>query len=105
MINCGALEPLQDGERAQAPDGFHLAMGRRTLAGSIIGGIEETQEVLDFCAEHDIAPEVQTLAMADINDAFTKMNDGEARYRYVIDMASFADVDAAAATKLDTPAK
>lgn len=64
------------------------AMHRRSLAGSIIGSIAETQEVLDFCAEHNILPEVQMIDMQDINKAYDQMLDEEVRFRYVIDMAS-----------------
>lgn len=59
-----------------------------TIGGSIIGGTVETQEVLDFCAEHNILPEVQMIDIKDINDAFDKVKDEEVRFRYVIDMAS-----------------
>jgi len=65
-----------------------LAMHRISVAGSVIGGIAETQEVLDFCAEHNILPETQLIAIQDINKAFDGMMDEEVRFRYVIDMAS-----------------
>ena len=68
-----------------------VAMHRRSIAGSIIGGIAETQEVLEFCAEHNILPEVEMIKIQDINDAFDKMNDEEVRFRYVIDMASLKE--------------
>ncbi|MDO7884354.1 NAD(P)-dependent alcohol dehydrogenase [Hymenobacter cheonanensis] len=70
---------------------MEIAMHRRSVAGSIIGSIAETQEVLDFCAEHNILPEVQMIDMQDINDAYDKMMDEEVRFRYVIDMASLKD--------------
>ncbi|MBC6991988.1 NAD(P)-dependent alcohol dehydrogenase [Hymenobacter sp. BT491] len=69
-------------------DNQEVAMHRRSVAGSIIGGIAETQEVLEFCAEHNILPEVEMIKMQDINDAFDKMQDEEVRFRYVIDMQS-----------------
>jgi uncharacterized zinc-type alcohol dehydrogenase-like protein len=68
-----------------------VAMHRRSISGSIIGSIAETQEVLDFCAEHHILPEVEMIKMQEINDAFDKMMDEEVRFRYVIDMASLKD--------------
>jgi uncharacterized zinc-type alcohol dehydrogenase-like protein len=68
-----------------------VAMHRRSVAGSIIGSIAETQEVLDFCAEHNILPEVEMIEMQDINKAFDKMMDEEVRFRYVIDMASLKE--------------
>ena len=70
---------------------MEVALHRRTVAGSIIGGIAETQEVLDFCAVHNILPEVEIIKMQDINDAYKKMLDREVRYRYVIDMQSLKD--------------
>lgn len=68
-----------------------VAFHRLSVAGSLIGSIAETQEVLDFCAEHNIAPEVQMIKIQDINDAFDKMNDEEVRYRFVIDMQSLKE--------------
>lgn len=67
-----------------------LVMGRRTLAGSLIGGIRETQEMLDFCAEHDIASDIELIPIAQINEAYERMIRGDVRYRFVIDCASFA---------------
>ena len=67
---------------------MEVAMHRRSISGSIIGSIAETQEVLDFCAEHNILPEVQVINMQDINEAFDKMMDRDVRFRYVIDMAT-----------------
>lgn len=65
-----------------------MIMHRRSLAGSLIGSIAETQEVLDFCAEHDIAPDVQVIAIQDVNDAYKQVKDETVRFRFVIDMAS-----------------
>jgi uncharacterized zinc-type alcohol dehydrogenase-like protein len=65
-----------------------LAFQRRTVAGSLIGGIAETQEVLDFCARHRIRPDIEMIPMVEINRAFDRMADKEVRFRYVIDMAS-----------------
>ena len=70
---------------------MEMAMHRRSISGSIIGGIAETQEVLEFCAEHNILPEVEIIKMQDINEAFEKMKDEEVRFRYVIDMASLKE--------------
>ena len=69
-------------------DNMEVAIHRRSVSGSLIGSIAETQEVLDFCAEHNILPEVEMIKMQDINEAFDKMMDAEVRFRYVIDMAS-----------------
>ncbi|KUG08849.1 NAD(P)-dependent alcohol dehydrogenase [Solirubrum puertoriconensis] len=72
-------------------DNMEMAKSRRSVAGSIIGGIAETQEVLDFCADHNILPEVEMIRMQDINKAFDKMMDKEVRFRYVIDMQSLKE--------------
>jgi uncharacterized zinc-type alcohol dehydrogenase-like protein len=67
---------------------FQLIMPRRRLAGSAIGGIRETQEMLDFCAQHGIASDVETIGMQQINEAYERLLRGDVRYRFVIDMAS-----------------
>ena len=82
IVVVGALEPLAQVNNQQR------AMHRISIAGSIIGSIAETQEVLDFCAEHGIGPDIEVIAIQDINDAYKKVQDGEVRFRYVIDMAS-----------------
>ena len=65
-------------------------MGRRRVAGSLIGGIKETQEVLDFCAEHGIYPDCQMIKMDEINGAFETLAKGDLAQRFVIDMASLS---------------
>jgi uncharacterized zinc-type alcohol dehydrogenase-like protein len=65
-----------------------LIFGRRSLAGSLIGGIAETQEMLNFCGEHGIVSEVETIAIQDINEAYERMLAGDVKFRFVIDMAS-----------------
>ncbi len=67
-------------------DNMEVAKYGRSVGGSLIGGIQETQEVLDFCAEHGIAPEVELIQIEEINDAFDKIKKEEVRFRYVIDM-------------------
>lgn len=64
---------------------FSLIMGRKTLAGSLIGGIKETQEMLDFCGEHGIVSEVEVIPIAQINEAYARMMKSDVRYRFVID--------------------
>lgn len=71
-----------------SPNVFNLILGRRSLAGSLIGGIAETQEMLDFCAGHGITADIETIAMADINQAYDRMLKGDVKYRFVIDMAT-----------------
>jgi uncharacterized zinc-type alcohol dehydrogenase-like protein len=78
----GAIEPL-------APENNQeRVMHRKGVAGSLIGSIAETQEILDFCAAHNIAPDIQLIPIQQINEAYEKVEQGEVRFRYVIDMAS-----------------
>ena len=65
-----------------------MILGRKSVAGSLIGGIAETQELLDFCGEHNIVSEVEMINMQDINSAYERMLKSDVRYRFVIDMAS-----------------
>lgn len=74
-----------------------LIFRRRTLAGSLIGGIKETQEMLDFCAEHGIVSDIEVIAIKDINTAYDRMQKGDVKYRFVIDMQSLKDEVAKAA--------
>lgn len=72
---------------AQIP-AFNLIFLRRSIAGSLIGGLPETQEMLDYCAEHGITSDVEVIAIKDINEAYERMLKGDVRYRFVIDMAT-----------------
>ena len=76
------------GEPHPSPAVFNMIMKRRTLAGSLIGGIAETQEVLDFCAEHGIASDIEIIPIQQINEAYERMLKGDVKYRFVIDLAS-----------------
>lgn len=67
---------------------FHLIAGRRSIAGSLIGGIRETQEMLDYCAEHNIVSDVEVIDITKINEAYERMMKGDVKYRFVIDIAS-----------------
>lgn len=69
-------------------DVFNLIMGRRRLGGSLIGGLRETQEMLDFCGEHGIVCDIEKIAMNQINEAYTRMLKSDVKYRFVIDMAT-----------------
>ena len=71
-----------------SPGVFNLIFKRRAIAGSLIGGIAETQEMLDFCAAHGIVSDIEMIAMQDINQAYERMLQGDVKYRFVIDMAS-----------------
>lgn len=68
-----------------SPNVFSLIMKRRSLAGSLIGGIPETQEMLDFCAEHGIVADIEMIRADQINDAYERMLKGDVKYRFVID--------------------
>ncbi|MEO7800919.1 MAG: NAD(P)-dependent alcohol dehydrogenase [Ginsengibacter sp.] len=72
---------------AQIP-AFNLIFGRRSIGGSLIGGIPETQEMLDYCAEHNIVSDVEVIDIKDINESYERMLKGDVRYRFVIDMAT-----------------
>lgn len=67
---------------------FSIVGGRRSVAGSSIGGIPETQEMLDFCAEHNIVSDIELINIKDIHQAYERMVKGDVRYRFVIDMAT-----------------
>jgi uncharacterized zinc-type alcohol dehydrogenase-like protein len=71
-----------------SPAVFPFLMKRRSLAGSAIGGIKETQEMLDFCAQHGIAADIEKIDIQDINTAWDRMLKSDVKYRFVIDMAS-----------------
>lgn len=82
IVIVGQVGPMED--LMSVP----LVFGRRRVAGSLIGGIRETQEVLDFCAEHNIHPECVMIKADEVNDAFASLAKGDVAHRYVIDMAS-----------------
>ncbi|QXI30771.1 NAD(P)-dependent alcohol dehydrogenase [Pseudomonas vanderleydeniana] len=71
-----------------SPNVFNMIMKRRTIAGSMIGGIPETQEMLDFCAEHGITADIELIRADEINDAYERMLKGDVKYRFVIDNAT-----------------
>lgn len=73
-----------------SPNVGTLIFGRRSIAGSLIGGIEETQEMLDFCAEHGIVSEIETIPVQQIDEAYERMQRSDVKYRFVIDNASLA---------------
>jgi len=75
-------------EKPSPVSAFNLIMGRRSLAGSAIGGIRETQEMLDFCAEKGISADIELIPIQKINEAYERLLKGDVKYRFVIDMAS-----------------
>jgi len=82
-VLVGLVEPI-----APPVHAANVIFGRRSIAGSLIGGIAETQEMLDFCAEHGIASDVEMIKIQDINEAYERMLKSDVRYRFVIDLAS-----------------
>ena len=83
----GALEPMA------GVDNSAVAFHRKRVAGSLIGNLVDTQEVLDFCAEHGIGPDIEIIDIQNVNEAFKKVEKGDVRFRYVIDMASLKGED------------
>lgn len=82
MCLVGAIEPLD------AVNAAPMVFGRKAIAGSLIGGIKETQEMLDFCGEKNIVADIEVIRMDEINEAFKRMQDGDVKYRFVIDLSS-----------------
>ena len=85
----GSMMTLLGAPEKPAPvAAFNLLMPRRSLAGSGIGGIRETQEMLNFCAEHGIVADVELIPIQKIDQAYDRLLRGDVKYRFVIDMAS-----------------
>jgi uncharacterized zinc-type alcohol dehydrogenase-like protein len=82
LVNVGAPSK-PDSFRA-----FSLISGRRSLAGSSIGGLRDTQEMLDFCAEHGVAPSIELIGANDVGEAYDRVERSDVRYRFVIDVAT-----------------
>ena len=85
MVIVGAIAPLPD------VAGHKLVLQRKTIAGSLIGGLPETQEMLDFCGEKNIVCDVEMIGVNDINKAYDRTVKGDVKYRFVIDMATLKD--------------
>jgi uncharacterized zinc-type alcohol dehydrogenase-like protein len=83
MVMVGAIEPIESGI-----DCGQLVRKRKTIAGSLIGGIKETQEMLDFCAQHNVLPDVEIIPANKINEAYERMLKNDVKYRFVIDMGT-----------------
>ncbi len=89
LVVVGAIDLLEP------VHGGLLIRNNRTLAGSLIGGVQATQELLDFCAEHQVLPECERIEMAGINEAFERMLNNDVKYRFVVDMATLREAQAA----------
>ena len=84
----GTLVELGMPENPMSVPAGALIMGRRSIGGSLIGGIPQTQEMLDFCAEHDVTPEIEVVDAAYVNEAYERVVSSDVRYRFVIDTAT-----------------
>ncbi len=84
----GSLAIVGAPEHPLAVAAFSLIPGRKSFAGSTIGGIKETQEMLDFCGQHNIVSDIELIRMQNINEAYERLLKGDVKYRFVIDMAS-----------------
>ena len=84
----GTLVELGMPENPMSVPAGALIMGRRSIGGSLIGGIPQTQEMLDFCAEHDVTPEIEVVDAAYVNEAYDRVVSSDVRYRFVIDTAT-----------------
>jgi uncharacterized zinc-type alcohol dehydrogenase-like protein len=82
LVLVGQLGPVAE------MNTFALVSGRRRIAGSPAGGLRETQELLDFCARKNIHPDCELIRIEQINEAFTRLERADVRYRFVLDMAS-----------------
>lgn len=85
MVLVGAIEPLEP------LHGGGIVMGRKRIAGSLIGGIKETQEMLDFCGEHNVVADIEMINIQDINKAYDRLQKSDVKYRFVIDMKSLKE--------------
>jgi uncharacterized zinc-type alcohol dehydrogenase-like protein len=86
----GTLTQVGAPEKPMAVEIFRLIFKRRNFAGSLIGGIAETQEMLDFCAEHRIITNVEIIPIQKINEAYERMLRSDVKYRFSIDMSSLS---------------
>lgn len=84
MCIVGAIGPT--GELNSGP----LIFGRRSVAGSLVGGIKETQDMLDFCGKHNITSDIELIKINEINQAYERMIKSDVKYRFVIDMSSLS---------------
>ena len=86
LVNVGAMEDLQ------SVSGRSLIFGRKSITGSVVGGIAETQQVIDYCAARNIKADIELIRPEDINRAYERVVNKDVRYRFVIDMASMQSV-------------
>jgi uncharacterized zinc-type alcohol dehydrogenase-like protein len=84
----GTLTLVGAPEKPMPVSAFNFLMGRRSMAGSAIGGIKETQEMLEFCGEHGITSDIEMIPIGRVNEAYDRLLKSDVKYRFVIDMAS-----------------
>ena len=84
MVMVGVLTPME-------LSGGSVIAGRKSIAGSGIGGMAETQEMIDFCAKHNIVSDIEMIDIKDVNDAYERMLKNDVKYRFVINIASLKD--------------
>jgi uncharacterized zinc-type alcohol dehydrogenase-like protein len=75
-------------DKPQPLSAFSIVQNRRSLSGSMIGGMPETQEMLDYCAEHDIVSDIEMVTVDKLNEAYDRVVKADVKYRFVIDIAS-----------------
>jgi uncharacterized zinc-type alcohol dehydrogenase-like protein len=86
LVLVGFVGEFQETEMSTRP----MIFQRRSVAGSLIGGIAETQELLDFCGKHNIVSDIELIKIQDINQAYERMIKSDVKYRFVIDMKSLS---------------
>ena len=92
LMSCltvdGTMVVVGAPEKPLPVNAFSLIQGRKSLAGSMIGSIAETQEMLDFCGKHNIVSDIETVSMDRVNEAFDRVVKSDVRYRFVIDLST-----------------
>ncbi len=88
LVHDGTMTLVGAPEKPMVLSAFSLIFGRRNLSGSLIGGIAETQEMLDFCGKHNITSDVEIIPIQKLNEAYERMTRSDVKYRFCIDMAS-----------------
>jgi uncharacterized zinc-type alcohol dehydrogenase-like protein len=88
LARDGNLTLVGAPEKPLAVSSFALLFGRRSISGSLIGGLAETQEMLDFCGEHNITSDVEVIPIQRVNEAYERLLKADVKYRFSIDMAS-----------------
>jgi len=89
LVNVGVIDVLEP-----PIDNRELVFSRRSIAGSLIGGIQETQEMLEFCAKHQVLPDVEIIPIQKVNEAYERLLKNDVKYRFVIDMSSLKETQA-----------